>query len=203
MAVTLAAAYFERGDTSQAVRVCRKAVTKAEKLESPEARASAYWNASIMERPGLGQRRGPAGRARTCAAWPKDRTAATSRVLRTHLGTCSCGWIRRRSPRPRRTWSRRPRNCVHSAGVVDIGRNELAQARAHYLSGDFDIAERMTTRVLENLRTLAPLTAADAKSLEGQVHAARGDVAGAAAAYREAVDPDGGRFGPRSCRDVV
>ena len=49
MAVTLAAAYFERGDTSQAVRVCRKAVTKAEKLESPKARASAYWNASIME----------------------------------------------------------------------------------------------------------------------------------------------------------
>ncbi len=26
----------------------------------------------------------------------------------------------------------------NSAGVVDIGRNELAQARAHYLGGDFD-----------------------------------------------------------------
>ena len=49
MAVTLAAAYFERGDTGQAVRVCRKAVTKAETLESPMARASAYWNASIIE----------------------------------------------------------------------------------------------------------------------------------------------------------
>src|SRR4029077_20126904 len=49
MAVTLAAAYFERGDTSQAVRVCRKAITKAEILDSPIARASAYWNASAFE----------------------------------------------------------------------------------------------------------------------------------------------------------
>ena len=49
MAVTLAAAYYERGDAGQAVRTCRKAVAKAETLASPTARASAYWNASIVE----------------------------------------------------------------------------------------------------------------------------------------------------------
>ncbi len=49
LAVTVAAAYFERGDTGQAVRTCRKAIDKAEQLESPQARASAYWNASMME----------------------------------------------------------------------------------------------------------------------------------------------------------
>ena len=87
MAVTLAAAYFERGDTGQAVRVCRKAVTKAEKLESPKARASAYWNASIMEaRPGRRPRRDPAGRARPGSCWPRGRTPATSAGLRTQLG---------------------------------------------------------------------------------------------------------------------
>ena len=40
LAVTLAAAHFERGDTGQAVRVCRRAVEKAERLDSPAARAA-------------------------------------------------------------------------------------------------------------------------------------------------------------------
>ena len=68
MAVTMAAAYFERGDTGQAVRVCRKAMTKAESLDSPVARASAYWNASVFEAgPRCGPRRDPPGRARARA----------------------------------------------------------------------------------------------------------------------------------------
>ena len=80
MAVTLAAAYFERGDTGQAVRVCRKAVTKAEKLESPEARASAYWNASIMEHAqGSVRDAVPLAERALAAASPKDRTVATWR----------------------------------------------------------------------------------------------------------------------------
>ena len=49
LAVTVAAAYYERGDTGQAVRTCRKAIARAEQLGPPKARASAYWNASIME----------------------------------------------------------------------------------------------------------------------------------------------------------
>ena len=43
------AAHFERGDTSHAVRLCRKAIARAESLGSPRARASAYWNASAMQ----------------------------------------------------------------------------------------------------------------------------------------------------------
>jgi tetratricopeptide (TPR) repeat protein len=73
------------------------------------------------------------------------------------------------------------------AGPVEIGRNELAQARAYYLSGDVQTAELMSSRVHENVRALSPLTAADAKSLEGQVHASRGDMEAAVTAYREAV----------------
>ena len=49
LAVTLAATYFDRGDTGQAVRTCRKAIAQAERIGTPKARASAYWNASIME----------------------------------------------------------------------------------------------------------------------------------------------------------
>ena len=68
LAVTVAAAYYERGDTGQAVRTCRKAIDKAEQLDSPKARASAYWNASMMEARRLGPQRDPARRARAGAA---------------------------------------------------------------------------------------------------------------------------------------
>jgi tetratricopeptide (TPR) repeat protein len=74
-----------------------------------------------------------------------------------------------------------------SASPVDVGRNELAQARAHYLAGDVETAQVLSSRVHENVQVLSPVTAADAKSLEGQVHAARGDIEAAVRAYREAV----------------
>ena len=47
--VSEAAAYCERGDTAHAVRLCSKAIAQAETLDSPRARASAYWNASVMQ----------------------------------------------------------------------------------------------------------------------------------------------------------
>jgi tetratricopeptide (TPR) repeat protein len=74
-----------------------------------------------------------------------------------------------------------------SASPVDIGRNELAQARASYLAGDVETAQALSARVHDNVQLLSPLTAADAKSLEGQVHAARGDIEAALSSYREAV----------------
>ncbi len=68
LAVSMAAAYYYRGDIAQAVRVCRKAMAKAEKLDSPVARASAYWNASVFEAGrGAVQRRRPSGPARSRA----------------------------------------------------------------------------------------------------------------------------------------
>ena len=82
LAVTLASAYFLRGDSSHAVRMCRKAIAKAETLASPTARAAAYWNASIFEsRARLRGRCGAAGRAGAGAAGrgsghPQPRSAA-------------------------------------------------------------------------------------------------------------------------------
>ncbi len=48
LTVTVAAAYFEQGDRELAIRMCRRAVATAEELGSVKARASAYWNASVM-----------------------------------------------------------------------------------------------------------------------------------------------------------
>ena len=48
LTLTVAAAYFERGDTGHAVRLCKQTITRAEELGSATARGSAYWNASMM-----------------------------------------------------------------------------------------------------------------------------------------------------------
>ena len=99
LAVTLAAAYFVRGDTGQAVRVCRKAIAKAEKLDSPVARASAYWNASVFEA-GRGAVRDAIPLAeRALALFAEGQDARNLAGCAPSSASCSCGWTRRRSTR--------------------------------------------------------------------------------------------------------
>lgn len=49
LTVTVAAAYLTRGDVAHARRLCKRAVETAEKHGSALGKASAYWNASIIE----------------------------------------------------------------------------------------------------------------------------------------------------------
>jgi tetratricopeptide (TPR) repeat protein len=188
MAVTLAAAYFERGDTGQAVRVCRKAIAKAETLDSPVARASAYWNASAFEAQQGSVRDAIPLAERALALLAEGKDQRNLAGLRTHLGIMQLRMDPPQIDEAQNNLMQAAEEFQWSgAGPVEIGRNELAQARAYYLSGDVQTAELMSSRVHENVRALSPLTAADAKSLEGQVHASRGDMEAAATAYREAV----------------
>ena len=167
MAVTLAAAYFERGDTGQAVRVCRKAVTKAEKLESPKARASAYWNASIMEaRPRCRQQRDPARRARPGSCWPKGRTLATSAVC---------------APSSAHAAADGPAADRRGAGAPDAGGRGIAVVQrkpastsaatswlrldALYLAGDVETAQVISARVHDAVLAHSP---ADRGGREGR-----------------------------------
>ncbi len=188
MAVTLAAAYYMRGDVSQAVRVCRKAVTKAENLDSPVGRASAYWNASVFE-----AARGAVHDAiplaqRALALFAEGQDARNLGRLRTQLGDMQ---LRMDPPQIDEAQHQLQLAAQElqwcSASPVDIGRNELAMARAHYLAGEVDLAEQISSRVHDEVQAASPLIAADAKLLEGQVHAARGDIDTAVQAYREAV----------------
>ena len=86
MAVTLAAAYFVRGDIGQAVRVCRKAIAKAETLDSPVARASAYWNASAFEAEQGAVRDAIPLAERALALLAEGQDGRNLGRLRTHLG---------------------------------------------------------------------------------------------------------------------
>ena len=187
LAVTLAAAFFERGDVGQAVRVCRKAVTKAETLGSPTARASAYWNASMIE-----AERGAIAEAvplaeRALALLGEGNDARNLARLRTQLGAMQ---LRLDPPELHEALLNLERAAEElawaSAAPVDLARNDLALARVHFLAGDADPARLMCERVYA-VTEQAPLLAADARALEGQALAAQGDTEGAAAAYREAV----------------
>jgi tetratricopeptide (TPR) repeat protein len=49
LSVTVAGAYMRRGDLDRAMRICRRAMERADSVGSPIAKASAYWNASLVE----------------------------------------------------------------------------------------------------------------------------------------------------------
>lgn len=188
LAVTVAAAYYYRGDTGHAVRICRKAIAKAETLASPTARAAAYWNASLFEaeQGAVADAVPLAERALSLLAEGQDgRNLA---LLRTQLGMMQLqldppevGAAQENLEKAAEelTWS--------SASTIEIARNSVSRARAHYLDGNLTRAEDMCTEILVTTVDDAPLLAADAQSLAGQVAAARGDAEGAKSAYRRAV----------------
>jgi tetratricopeptide (TPR) repeat protein len=49
LSVTVAGAYMRRGDLEPAMRICRRALERADQIGSPLGKASAYWNASLIE----------------------------------------------------------------------------------------------------------------------------------------------------------
>jgi transcriptional regulator with XRE-family HTH domain len=188
MAVTLAAAYYERGDAGQAVRTCRKAVTKAETLTSPTARASAYWNASMMEAfQGSVSDAVPLAE-RALALMSEGQDSRNLARLRTQLGSMQLRLDPPDVSEAQHNLEQAARELEwSSAGSVDIARNDLALARAHFIEGNTEKAREMSAFVHLTVREQAPLVAADAKSLEGQAAAQAGRASDAANAYREAV----------------
>ncbi len=166
LAVTLAAAYFVRGDSGHADPDCAaRPSSRPRSSTSPTARASAYWNASVFEaEQGSVSNAVPAGRARARPARPRARTPATSP---------GCAPARHHAARARPARGRRGAAVTStkaaeelawsSASPIEIARNDLALARAHYLEGDLQRGRRICARGHRRRRaTSAPILAADA-----------------------------------------
>jgi transcriptional regulator with XRE-family HTH domain len=188
MAVTLAAAYYERGDAGQAVRTCRKAVTKAETLASSTARASAYWNASMMEALGGSVSNAIPLAERALALLGEGHDARNLARLRTQLGIMQLRLDPPEVAEAQRNLEQAAQELEWcSAGPVEIARNDLALARAHFMEGDAHSARALTAKACVGVGDTAPMVAADAKSVEGQVAAMEGDMAAAKQSYRDAV----------------
>lgn len=188
VAVTVAAAYFERGDTIRASRLCRQAIRAAERLESPAAKAAAYWNASVMESK-EGDSSAALALARTAMSYLEaGEHGRNLGRLRTQLGILQ---LRADPPEPesaRETLERAKRELDWSNGsIADKTDNQLAQARAAFLLGDIVSASAHAFKARQEAGDRLPFVAADARVLEGQIATREGDVELATQAYRDAV----------------
>jgi tetratricopeptide (TPR) repeat protein len=188
LVVTVASSHFLRGDAGHAVRMCRKAIVKAEALDSPIARASAYWNASIFE-----SERGSVSNAvplaeRALALLSEGQDARNLARLRTSLGRMQLELDPPDVSEAKRHLEKAAEELVwSSASPIEIARNNLAIARSYYLGGELMVAQDLCEQVIAAVNEESPLLAADAESLGGQVAAARGDADGAKRAYKRAV----------------
>ena len=188
LAITVAGAHCDRGDVAQAARICARAVEEAERQDSLGARVAAYWNSSIIEsRQGRMDTAIPLAQ-RALSLMESTEDAAGLARLRSQLGTLQLDMdppdvdaaidnlVRGEAELE---WSR--------TSPVDLAANRIAQARAHWLRYDFDLAEEMAERCRADMAGVAPLLEAQAVVLMGQVSAARGDTELTKRRFREAV----------------
>jgi tetratricopeptide (TPR) repeat protein len=188
LTLTVAAAYFERGDIGHAVRLCRNTIARAEQLNSPTARGSAYWNASIMS-----ARQGAVPEAlvlarKALATLEQDTDVRNLARLRTEMANMQ---LRLDPPQAKEAietlqvaareleWS--------SANLMDKADNQLAMARANLLLGNVERAAELSASSYAISREEAPLSAAEALVLKGQIMVSLGHTDEASATYKEAI----------------
>jgi len=188
LTLTVAAAYFERGDIGHAVRLCRQAIRDAEKLDSATARGSAYWNSSIMA-----SRRGDVREALALARkaillFEQEEDARNLARLRTELAILQ---LRLDPPEAAEAKQNLERATLEldwsSASPMDKAENQLALARANLLLGDSFTASAQAAASYDIAFGQAPLSAADALVLQGQIAASESRPADAVASYKEAI----------------
>ena len=188
LTVTVAAAYHERGDVAYAVRLCREAAAVAEESGSPRSRASAYWNASVME-----LEKGAVASAVTMASKALALLSEETDVrglagLRSLLGIMQ---LQLDPPELAEALANltaaRDQFAQSGAGQAERLRNDVALAEAALIAGDAEAARELAATAFEQARSGAPLVAASARALGGQAAAADGDMAAAAEMYKEAV----------------
>ncbi len=188
LSVTLAAALYESGRVDRAMAVCQTAIADAEQLASPKARASAYWNASVIE-----AESGEVGRALQLArkALVLLETADGVRDLarlRTQLSTIL---LRADPPQlddAKHQLALADRELDWSASsAADKARNELVTARALYISGDLAGARQRLDHALEAAGDRFPLVRVSSLTLLAQVAWSEGAQDDARSHYRHAI----------------
>jgi tetratricopeptide (TPR) repeat protein len=188
LAVTVAAAYFERGDRGEAVRICRQAVDAAEASGSLAARSSAYWNASLIEAERGSTRAAVSLAERALALLSEGSDGRNLARLRTTLGDLYLSLDEPEIGRAERLLRQAAEELESSsAGRVDVARNRLARSRARLLAGDPVAAGRLAAEVCAEMTGIAPLVLADGYVVQGQAAAAMGDFIEAKDRYQRAV----------------
>ncbi len=188
LAVTLAAAHFERGDTGHAVRMCRKAIARAETLGTPRARASAYWNASAMQ-----ARRGDVAAAvplaeRALALLGEGQDARNLALLRGEVGRLQLELDPPALDEARHNLEQAAAEMEWSpATSSDRAQVLLGLARAAFLSGDVPSSRDLIAQVHAVADGHLPLAEAEAWALQGSTYASEGNSTEASACFQQAV----------------
>lgn len=187
LTLTMAAAYFERGDVFHATRLCQQVVAAAEELGTPAARGSAYWNASVIAYNQGDHHEAVRLAEKAIALFGEGDDARNLSRLRLQLGT---SLLAEDPPAVEAAEQQLTRARIElvagGAGQVDLARCDADLAHARLLAGDLDEAERLVDQA-EQEAADAPLALAHAHALRARIAVARGDADAARASYRRAV----------------
>jgi tetratricopeptide (TPR) repeat protein len=188
LSVTMAAAYYERGDTPYAVYLASEAVAAAEEMGSPLARASAYWNASIFQSQGGNLDAAIVMASRALALLSEQQDARNLARLRVQLGHMLTRVVPPDLREAIKVLKRGRRELLAtSAGATGVARCDAHLARAYALDGQYDEARSLANSVLETTADIAVTSKASAHCVLGQADAADGDRTAAKRHYRAAV----------------
>ncbi len=176
LTVTTAGAYHAQGDTNQAMRTCMRALAAAEKYDSLVGKASAYWNASIVET-SRGNNEAALDLATKALAF--FEASDDHRNLARLRATLASMHLLQDPPEPEATleildtldremnWS--------NASAWDVSFLHLLRGRALFLLGDHAGAEESADMVMATKPTGAPTHEAQSLVLKGRIAFARGD----------------------------
>ncbi|MFC5730818.1 MULTISPECIES: helix-turn-helix domain-containing protein [Nocardioides] len=189
LSVTVAAAYHEKGDVGQAVRICMRAIDAAERQGSLVAKASAYWNASIFEADANGAT--PDALRLAQRALMLFEQADDNRNLAKLRAEMANLHLSMDPPDPRTAVSildRAEEELVLSGGsAAEAARVHVTRARALLLLGDLQGASDAARLGKDLSPESASLLRACAEAIRGKVAAMRGESEQARARYRESV----------------
>lgn len=176
LTVTVAAAHLFSGDTGTAMRTCMRAVEAADKHGSIIGKASAYWNASVVE----------ATRGQTASAIELARKALAmfelsddhqslaklrSQIANLHLmqdpPDAAMALEMLEKVELEMNWSGVP--------AWDVAFMQILRAKAQFLLGDFDATRASLEKAAEHKPTDAPLLEAQILVLHGRLAFAGGD----------------------------
>jgi transcriptional regulator with XRE-family HTH domain len=188
LTLTVAGAHIARGDIAHAMRICTRALADAERTESPTAKGSAYWNASVAE-----SRRGHSDSAlllaqKAMACFEVGDDSRNVGRLRTQLGFMQ---LRLDPPDPdgaKETLLRAERELGWSAATsFDKADHHLALGRAHFLLREFSQAAEHLDLSRQLAGEQSPNLVAEGHVLAGQIAAATDDLESARRSYSAAM----------------
>lgn len=186
LAVTMALAHIRANEYGRAVRICMRALAKAEETGSDTALGAAYWNIAVAE--------GDRGRTPEAIGFAERalahlRSGGTPRMRTMLRGQLAYLHIKMDPPEPEAALRYLDQSEDDVAALAsDVrARRQTMLARAHLLRGDAVRARELAEQIRARYALDLPFVVADACSVQGQALLALGEAESAVDCFRQAV----------------